>query len=87
MTASPTTRLRTATVYSPAFNSEIRVGSTGAKTQRLPIDFDSVPVAILNQFPYAVTTSAAYQSQPPPGWTLAASNGLLRALEAHRNDA
>jgi hypothetical protein len=66
--------LRTATVYSPAYNSEIRVGSTGTKTQRLPIDFDSVPVAILNQFPYAVTTSAAYQSQPPPGWTLAASN-------------
>jgi hypothetical protein len=66
--------LRTATVSSPAFNSEIRVASTAAKTQRLPIDFDSVPTSVLNQFPYAVTTSAVYQSKPPPGWTLAASN-------------
>jgi hypothetical protein len=66
--------LRTATVYSPAFNSEIRVPSTGGKTQRLPIDFDTVPFDVLNQFPYAVTTRAVYQSQAPPGWTLAASN-------------
>ncbi|HSD24492.1 MAG TPA: hypothetical protein VLB79_09215 [Solirubrobacterales bacterium] len=70
--------LRTATVYSPAYNSEIRVDSTGAKTQRLPIDFDSVPYDVLNQFPYAVTTSAVYQSQAPPGWTLAASNSSYR---------
>ena len=66
--------LRTATVYSPAFNSENRVDSTGAKTQRLPVDFDSVPYTVLNQFPYAVTTRAVYQSQAPPGWTLAAAN-------------
>jgi hypothetical protein len=66
--------LRTATVYSPAYNSENRIDSTGAKTQRLPIDFDSVPSNVLNEFPYAVTTSAVYQSQAPPGWTLAASN-------------
>jgi hypothetical protein len=70
--------LRTATVYSPAYNSEIRVPSTGAKTQRLPVDFDSVPFDVLNQFPYAVTTSAVYQSQAPPGWTLAASNSSYR---------
>jgi hypothetical protein len=70
--------LRTATVYSPAYNSEIRVPSTGAKTQRLPVDFDSVPFDVLNQFPYAVTTSAVYQSQAPPGWTLAASNDSYR---------
>jgi hypothetical protein len=70
--------LRTATVYSPAFNSENRVASTGAKTQRLPIDFDSVPYNVLNQFPYAVTTSAVYQSQAPPGWKLAASNDSYR---------
>jgi hypothetical protein len=70
--------LRTATVYSPAFNSENRVVSAGAKTQRLPIDFDSVPFDVLNQFPYAVTTSAIYQSQAPPGWTLAASNSSYR---------
>jgi hypothetical protein len=62
--------LRTAQVSSPAFNSEIRVESVGSKTQRLPIDFDSVPTSVLNDFPYAVTTSAIYQSQAPPGWTL-----------------
>ncbi|HET9120076.1 MAG TPA: hypothetical protein VFN72_06050, partial [Solirubrobacterales bacterium] len=66
--------LRTATVYSPAYNSENRVASTGAKIQRLPVDFDSVPYTVLNEFPYAVTTSAVYQSQAPPGWTLADSN-------------
>jgi hypothetical protein len=70
--------LRTAVVYSPAFNSEIRVPSTGAKTQRLPIDFDSVPSEVLNQFPYAVTTRAVYQTQAPPGWSLAASNASYR---------
>jgi hypothetical protein len=70
--------LRSATVYSPAFNAEIRVASTGAKTQRLPIDFDSVPDEVLNQFPYAVTTSAVYQSQAPPGWTEVASNQSYR---------
>ncbi len=62
--------LRTAVVSSPAFNSEIRVPSAATKNQRLPIDFDSVPSNILNQFPYAVTTSAIYQSQAPPGWTM-----------------
>ncbi|HEY1237764.1 MAG TPA: hypothetical protein VGE91_05460, partial [Solirubrobacterales bacterium] len=70
--------LRTATVYSPAYNSENRVPSVGAKTQRLPVDFDSVPFDVLNQFPYAVTTSAVYQSQAPPGWKLAASNTSYR---------
>jgi hypothetical protein len=63
--------LRTAEVASPAFNAEIRVPSVGSKTQRLPIDFDSVPYEILNQYPFAITTSAIYQSQAPPGWQLA----------------
>ena len=62
--------LRTAVVSSPAFNSEIRIPSAATKNQRLPIDFDSVPYAELNKFPYAVTTSAIYQSQAPPGWML-----------------
>ncbi len=70
--------LRTATVYSPAYNSELRVGSRPGKTQRLPVDFDTVPDTILNEFPYAVTTSAVYQSQAPPGWTLADSSGSYR---------
>ncbi len=60
--------LRTAEVFSPAFNAEYRVDSQITKSQRLPIDFDSVPSEVLNQFTYAVTTSAAYQSQAPPGW-------------------
>jgi len=71
--------LRPAEVSSPAFNAEIRVPSQVTKDQRLPIDFDSVPATCapsptpqcLNQFPYAVTTSAVYQSQAPPGWELA----------------
>jgi hypothetical protein len=65
--------LRTAQVSSPAFNAEIKVPTSNAKAQRLPIDFDSVPDEVLNQFPYAVTTSSVYQSQAPPGWTLADS--------------
>jgi hypothetical protein len=70
--------LRTAEVASPAFNSEIRVPSVGSKTQRLPIDFDSVPFEVLNDYPYAVTTSAIYQSQAPPAWTLADSTESYR---------
>jgi hypothetical protein len=70
--------LRTAQVSSPAFNAEIRVASVGSKSQRLPIDFDSVPTSVLNSFPYAVTTSAIYQSQAPPGWTLADSTESYR---------
>jgi hypothetical protein len=62
--------LRTAEVFSPAANAEYRVPAQVTKNQRLPIDFDSVPADVLNQFPYAVTTSAIYQSQAPPGWTL-----------------
>jgi hypothetical protein len=70
--------LRSAEVSSPAFNSEIRVPSAVTKSQRLPIDFDSVPASVLNQFPYAVTTSAIYQSQAPPGWTLVQSTPSYR---------
>jgi len=70
--------LRTAEVSSPAFNAEIRVDSVGSKTQRLPIDFDTVPTSVLNDFPYAVTTSAIYQSQAPPGWELADSTDSYR---------
>ncbi len=73
--------LRTAEVWSPAFNSELRTPSAVTKSQRLPIDFDSVPyngVNGLNEFPYAVTTSAIYQSQAPPGWTLVDSTGSYR---------
>ena len=70
--------LRSAEVSSPAFNAEIRVPSAVTKSQRLPIDFDSVPARVLNDFPYAVTTSAIYQSQAPPGWTLVDSTPSYR---------
>ena len=70
--------LRTAEVSSPAFNAEIRVDSVGSKSQRLPIDFDTVPTSVLNDFPYAVTTSAIYQSQAPPGWRLVDSTESYR---------
>jgi hypothetical protein len=76
--------LRTAEVWSPAFNSELRAPSAVTKSQRLPIDFDSVPykgthgLPGLNDFSYAVTTSAIYQSQAPPGWTLVQSTGSYR---------
>jgi hypothetical protein len=70
--------LRSAEVSSPAFNAEIRVPSAVTKSQRLPIDFDSVPAHVLNDFPYAVTTSAIYQSQAPPGWTLVDSTPSYR---------
>ena len=33
---------------------------------------------MLSDFPYAVTTSAIYQSQAPPGWTLADSTDSYR---------
>jgi hypothetical protein len=62
--------LRPAEVSSPAFNAEIRVPSHGGKAQRLPIDFDTPPTEVLNQFSYAVTTSAVYQSHAPPNWTM-----------------
>ena len=70
--------LRTAQVWSPAFNAELRTPSAVTKSQRLPIDFDSVPTKVLNDFPYAVTTSAIYQSQAPPGWTLVDSTKSYR---------
>jgi hypothetical protein len=37
-----------------------------------------VPTDVLNDFPYAVTTSAIYQSQAPPGWELADSTDSYR---------
>jgi hypothetical protein len=66
--------LRTAQVFSPAANAEYRVTPQVTKSQRLPIDFDSAPARELNRFFYAITTSATYQSQAPPGWTLIKSS-------------
>jgi hypothetical protein len=70
--------LRTAEVFSPAANAEYRVGTYGAKAQRLPVDFDSVTDEVLNQFHFAVTTAAVYQSQAPPGWALAKSSNSYK---------
>jgi hypothetical protein len=58
-------------VYSPARNAEQKVESVQVtKDFRLPVDFDSVPNRTSNQYTYAVTTSAAYQSKAPPGFTV-----------------
>lgn len=73
--------LRGAEVYSPAANAERQVEAAVTKNQRLPVDFDSAPARVLNDFDYAITTSAAYQSQPPPGWELLESTDSYRLYE------
>jgi hypothetical protein len=70
--------LRGAEVYSPAANVEHPVQAAVTKNQRLPLDFDSAPSSVLNDFALAITTSAPYQSQPPPGWTLVKSTDSYR---------
>jgi hypothetical protein len=58
-------------VYSPARNAEQKVDEVQVtKDFRLPVDFDSVPNKTSNEYTFAVTTSAAYQSKAPPGWTV-----------------
>jgi len=48
------------------------------KDFRLPVDWDSVTNRTSNLFPFAVTTGAAYQSKPPPGWKLAQETDSYR---------
>ena len=43
--------------------------------QGLPVDFDNVESRKLDQFRYAITTAAAYQSAPPPNFTEVAEDG------------
>jgi hypothetical protein len=73
--------LRGAEVFSPAANAEQQVDAQVTKNQRLPVDFDSAPARVLNGFPLAVTTSAPYQSQPPPGWTLIESTDSYKLYQ------
>ena len=61
--------LRGATVFSPAPFAEAMTVPRQGKFRRLPVDFDSVVPAALDRFDYAVTTSAAYKSAPPPSYT------------------
>ena len=73
--------LRGAEVLSPAKNAELKVPPQGVqvtKDFRLPVDFDSVTNRTSNLIPFAVTTGAAYQSKPPPGWKLAEETDSYR---------
>jgi hypothetical protein len=60
--------LRGAEIQSPAINAELHLPGRFGKGQRLPVDFDSVFAKQLNDFDYAVTTRADYQSAPPPNF-------------------
>ncbi|MGZ5356696.1 MAG: hypothetical protein ACXWE8_10095 [Solirubrobacterales bacterium] len=60
--------LRGAEVQSPAINAEVPLAGRFGKGQRLPVDFDSVFGKQLNDFDYAITTRADYQSAPPPNF-------------------
>jgi hypothetical protein len=62
---------------SPAFNAEIRVPSAVTKSQRLPIDFDSVPARVLNDFPYASPPARSTRARRRR-WTLVDSTPSYR---------
>jgi hypothetical protein len=73
--------LRGAEVLSPAKNAEQRLPRQAVqvtKDFRLPVDWDSVTSRTSNLYPFAVTTGAAYQSKPPPGWKLAQETDSYR---------
>jgi hypothetical protein len=60
--------LRGAEILSPAINAERHLPGRPGKGQRLPVDFDSVFANQLDDFDYAVTTRADYQSGAPPNF-------------------
>jgi hypothetical protein len=64
--------LRGAVVRSPAANAEDKFAGRQGKSQRLPVDFDSVYARDLDLFDFAVTSDADYQSGAPPNWEEAA---------------
>ena len=68
--------LRDTRLKSAATNAEERIPNRPDKFFRLPVDFDSAFPSYLDQFAFAVTTDADYQSLPPPNW-----------VEAERTDS
>ena len=55
--------------------------------QGLAMDFDTLSPRRLDDFDYAITTRAGYQSTPPPNFKPVARTDLVRPLEAHRRHA
>ncbi len=60
--------LRGSELLSPARNAEEQIPARAGKEQRLPVDFDTPVPTFLDQFDFAVTTDAEYQSLPPPNF-------------------
>ncbi|MFN2612670.1 MAG: hypothetical protein ABR536_04780 [Solirubrobacterales bacterium] len=61
--------LRGSDTFSPAKFAEELIMPRAGKFERLPVDFDSVVPGALDRFDYALTTTAAYKSAPPPNFT------------------
>ncbi|MSO42544.1 MAG: hypothetical protein EXQ70_11780 [Solirubrobacterales bacterium] len=77
--------LRNTRVRSPARNAEAKIAARGGKDFRLPVDFDSVEPAGFDYFRYALTTGAAYQSQPPPNMRAVAQTDSYVLYERRGN--
>ncbi len=69
--------LRDTLVRSPGGYVPPEVGSRGAKTwqQGLPVDFDTIEPKRLEDFRFAITTAAGFQSIPPPAFREVARQG------------
>ncbi len=63
--------LRGSELLSPARNAEEQIPARAGKEQRLPVDFDTPVPTFLDQFDFAVTTDAEYQSLAPPNYVVA----------------
>jgi hypothetical protein len=61
--------LRGSELRSPAKNAEEQVENRPDKNFRLPVDFDSTLPIYLDEFDFAVTTNAEYQSIAPTSFT------------------
>ena len=54
--------------------------------QGRPVDFDTMSPQRLDRYRYAITTTAAFQSTPPPHMSMVEHRRPLRAVEARRQD-
>ena len=67
--------------------SEVKARRKKVWQQGLAMDFDTLSPRRLDDFRYAITTRAAYQSTAPPNFKAGRANPVVRALEALRGDA
>ena len=65
--------------YVPA---EVKARPKKVWQQGLAMDLDTLAPRRLDEFDYAITTRAAYQSTPPPNFEPVVTTHLLRALAA-----